>query len=148
MLRATWRFALHEMEMGSLPQSWLKIGPSDWACACSRTAEPGFLKFNVEENISTFMSRSFNDYCTRTPTCIRGRIKSWNQLPADLLASFPSELNTFRQKVKSVVTSKGIRVNKWSDVNWSDLCEVILFWSEVKWVTVKFLGIKVPCTVH
>jgi hypothetical protein len=28
-----------------------------------------------------------------------------------------------------------------------DLYEVILFWSEVKWVTVKFLGTKVPCTL-
>ena len=33
----------------------------------------------------------------------------------------------------------------WSVVNWRDLCEVILFWNEVKWVTVKFLGTKVPC---
>jgi hypothetical protein len=31
-------------------------------------------------------------------------------------------------------------------VNWRDLCKVIWFWSEVKWVTVKFLGTKVPCT--
>ena len=30
--------------------------------------------------------------------------------------------------------------------NWN-LCEVILFWSEVKLVTVKFLGTKVPCTL-
>jgi len=154
MLRATWRFASHEMEMGSLPQSWLKVGPSDWACASSRTAEPDFLKLNVEENISTFMSRSFNDYCTWTSTCIHGRIVSWNQLPAGLLASFPCTLNTFRKRVKIVVTSEGIQVNKWgdvkcSDVNWRDLCEVILFWSEVKWsgVTVKSLGIKVPNTL-
>ena len=32
-------------------------------------------------------------------------------------------------------------------MNWRDSCEVILFWSEVKWVTVEFLGIKVPCTL-
>ena len=37
-------------------------------------------------------------------------IKSWNQLPADLLASFPCKLNTFRKRVKNVVTSKGIQV--------------------------------------
>jgi hypothetical protein len=39
--------------------------------------------------------------------------------------------------------------SKWCGVNWRDLCEVILFLklSEVKWVTVKFLGIKVPCTL-
>ena len=37
-------------------------------------------------------------------------IKSWNQLPASLLASFPCKLNTFRKGVKNVVTSKGIEV--------------------------------------
>ena len=37
-------------------------------------------------------------------------IKSWNQLPAGLLASFPCKLNTFRKRIKNVVTSKGIPV--------------------------------------
>ena len=37
-------------------------------------------------------------------------IKSWNQLPAGLLASFSSTLNTFRKRVKNVVTSKGNQV--------------------------------------
>ena len=37
-------------------------------------------------------------------------ISSWNQLPAGLLASFPCKLNTFRKRVKNVVTSKGIQV--------------------------------------
>jgi hypothetical protein len=37
-------------------------------------------------------------------------IKSWNQLPASLLASFPCKLNVFRKRVKNVVTSKGIEV--------------------------------------
>jgi len=37
-------------------------------------------------------------------------IKSWNQLPASLLASFPCKLNTFRKRVKKVDTSKGIQV--------------------------------------
>ena len=37
-------------------------------------------------------------------------IKSRNQLPAGLLAPFPSKLNTFRKRVKNVVTSKGIQV--------------------------------------
>jgi hypothetical protein len=37
-------------------------------------------------------------------------IKSWNQLTASLLASFPCKLNTFRKRVKNVVTSKGIEV--------------------------------------
>ena len=47
-------------------------------------------------------------------------IRNWNQLPASRLASFPCKLNTFRKKVKNVVTSKGIQggvsVNKGSDV--------------------------------
>jgi hypothetical protein len=33
-------------------------------------------------------------------------IINWNQLPADLLASFPCKLNTFRKRLKIVVTSK------------------------------------------
>jgi len=37
-------------------------------------------------------------------------IKSWNQLPAGLLPSLPCKLNTFRKRVKNVVTSKGIQV--------------------------------------
>jgi len=37
-------------------------------------------------------------------------IKTQNQLPAGLLASFPCKLNTFRKRVKNVVTSKGIEV--------------------------------------
>ena len=71
-------------------------------------------------------------------------IKSSNQLPAVLLASFPCKLNTFRKSVKNVVTSKGIQAGieckkvklwevKWCGVNWRDLCEVILFWSEVSY---------------
>jgi hypothetical protein len=47
-------------------------------------------------------------------------IRSWNQLPAILLVSFPWRINTFRKRVKNVVTSKGIQmgvsVNKGSDV--------------------------------
>ena len=41
---------------------------------------------------------------------INRTIKSWNQLPASSLASFPCKLNTFRKTVKNVVTSKGIQV--------------------------------------
>ena len=37
-------------------------------------------------------------------------IKSWNQLPAGLLASFPCKLNAFRKRVKNVVTSKAVQV--------------------------------------
>jgi len=34
-------------------------------------------------------------------------IKSWNQLPAGLTASISCKLNTFRKRVKNVVTSRG-----------------------------------------
>jgi hypothetical protein len=37
-------------------------------------------------------------------------IKSWNQLPASLVAPFPCKINTFRKRVKNVVTSKRIHV--------------------------------------
>jgi len=77
-------------------------------------------------------------------------IKSWNQLPAGLLAYFPCKINTFRKTVKNVVTSKGIQVGNWgsiSEVMWSELTwflrsDFILKWSEMKWVTWKFLGQK------
>jgi hypothetical protein len=35
----------------------------------------------------------------------------------------------------------------WCVVNWRDTFEVILFWSEVKWVTLTFMGTKVQCTL-
>jgi len=41
---------------------------------------------------------------------VNKNIKSWNQLPAGLLESFLSKLNTFRKRVKNVVTRKGIQV--------------------------------------
>jgi hypothetical protein len=41
---------------------------------------------------------------------LQNTVKTWNQLPASLLASFPSKLNTFRKRVKNVVTGKGIQV--------------------------------------
>ena len=37
---------------------------------------------------------------------VKRTIKSWNQLPAHLLASFPCKLNTFTKRVKKIVTSK------------------------------------------
>jgi hypothetical protein len=41
---------------------------------------------------------------------INRTIKSWNQLPASFLASFPCKLNTFGKRVKNLVTNKGIQV--------------------------------------
>jgi len=37
-------------------------------------------------------------------------INGYNQLLASLLASFPCKINTFRKRVRNVVTSKGIQV--------------------------------------
>jgi len=45
-----------------------------------------------------------------TYSFVNRAIKSWNQLPAGLLASFPCKLNTLRKRVKNVVTDKGIEV--------------------------------------
>jgi hypothetical protein len=41
---------------------------------------------------------------------VKRTIKSWNQLPAGLLASLCCKLNMFRNRVKNVVTGKGIVV--------------------------------------
>jgi len=41
---------------------------------------------------------------------VKWTIKSWKQLSAGLLASFTCKRNTFRKRVKNVVTSKEIRV--------------------------------------
>ena len=37
-------------------------------------------------------------------------IRNWNQLPAGSLASFPCKLNTFRKRVKYIVTSSSSQV--------------------------------------
>jgi hypothetical protein len=36
---------------------------------------------------------------------VNGTIKSWNQLPAGLLASFPCKVNTFRKSYKQGISS-------------------------------------------
>ena len=41
---------------------------------------------------------------------VNSTIKSWNQLRAGLQASFPCKPNTFRERVKNVVTGKEIKV--------------------------------------
>jgi hypothetical protein len=38
---------------------------------------------------------------------VNGTIKTWNQLTAEVLAPFPCKLNTFRKRIRKVVTSKG-----------------------------------------
>jgi hypothetical protein len=62
-----------------------------------------------------YMSREDHNQKIRTRTQRTGidkyslvsrTIMNWNQLPADLVASFPCKLNTFRKRVKKVVTNK------------------------------------------
>jgi hypothetical protein len=62
-------------------------------------------------------------------------IKSWNQLPAGLLAPFPCNLSTFRKRAKKIVTSK---VN--SSADWVYITEVT--WSEVMCKQVKWCRVK------
>jgi len=59
---------------------------------------------NSSELKNTFSLTYFlNSFVNKT-------IKSTNKISASLLASFPCKLNTFRKRVKNVVTSKGIQV--------------------------------------
>jgi hypothetical protein len=61
-------------------------------------------RLRISHVILNATSRSaLNSFANRT-------IKSWNQLPAGLLASFPCKLNIFRKGVTNVATSKGIQV--------------------------------------
>jgi hypothetical protein len=50
----------------------------------------------------------------RTDVCkysfVNRTLKSWNQIPAGLIASFPHKLGKFRKRVKNVVKSKGVQV--------------------------------------
>ena len=68
---------------------------------------------------SCYLSREDHNRKTRTRkqrtgvgkySFVNRTFKSWNQLPAGLPASFPSKLNTFRKRIRNVVTSKGIQV--------------------------------------
>ena len=70
-------------------------------------------------------------------------LKSWNQLPASLLASFRRQLNTFRKRVMSKEFKWGMSINKWSyvkcsDVEWTDVIYVKCFCFEVQWNEVSY----------
>jgi len=56
-------------------------------------------------------------------------------------------------KIISLINIAMSKWVKWCEVrscgvSWRDKCEVILLWSEVKWVTLKFLGAKVTRTLE
>jgi hypothetical protein len=76
-----------------------------WKAIGDRTLKPCYLSRD-EHNQKTRTMKQRTDvgkyfFVNRT-------INSWNQLTAGLLASFSCKLNTFKKKVKKVVTSKGI----------------------------------------
>jgi hypothetical protein len=65
-----------------------------------------------------------------------------HELPGSLLGSFPCKLNTFRKRVKNVVTSKwGLSVKSevmwivvmWGELSWFMWSDFILKWSEVSY---------------
>jgi hypothetical protein len=80
-------------------------------------------------------------------------IKSWNQSPAALLASFPCKLNTRRKSVNNTATSKGIQVEfeckyvsgvecsdvECSDVECSDVERSDVECSDVEWTDVTYV---------
>ena len=162
---------LQGQEVFSSPKSSRPtLGPTKFLIQWLEWLFPGGKRAEAWSWLLSFVDVGKYSFVNRT-------IKSWNQLSAGLLASFSCKINTFRKRVKNVVTSKGIQeglsVNRWSDVKcsdveWTDVIYVKWFcfevkwsevkwsevkwsevkWSEVKWVTVKFLGIKVPCTLR
>jgi hypothetical protein len=92
--------------------SLLKKPPEYWPNC--RTSQP--------EALTAFLTAILQRTDVGKYSFVNRTIKSWNQLPARLLASFPCKLNTFTKRVKNVVTSKGFQVGvgckyvKWCEV--------------------------------
>jgi hypothetical protein len=61
------------------------------------------------KNLGVFFKDISNGTEVGKYSFVNRTVKSWNQLPSSLLASFPCKLNTFRKRVKNVVTSRGIQ---------------------------------------
>ena len=83
------------------------IGRRAWKATGNRLLKPCYLirddhnrKIRIRKQRTDVGKYSF----------VNRTIKSWNQLLASLLASFPCNLTTFRKRVKKVVTSKGIQM--------------------------------------
>jgi hypothetical protein len=82
-------------------------GGKTWKARGERLLKPCYLsredynrKIRARKQI-TYVGKYF--FVNRT-------IKSWNLLPAGILASFSCQINTFRKRVKNVVISQGIQV--------------------------------------
>ena len=78
-----------------------------WKAIGDRILKPCYL--SREDHNRKIRTRKHRTYVGKY-SFVKKVFKSWNQLPAGLLASFPCKLNTFRKRVKNVVTSKGIQV--------------------------------------
>ena len=82
-------------------------GRRAWKAICHRLLKLCYLS-RVEHNRKIRTRKKGTDIGKYS--FVNRTIKSWNQLPAGLLASFPCKLNTFRKRVKNVVTSEGLQV--------------------------------------
>jgi len=82
-------------------------GGRAWKAIGDRLLKPGYLsRGDHNRKIRTKKQRTdVGKY-----SFVNRTIRSRNQLPASLIASFPCKLNTFRKRVKNVVTSEGIQV--------------------------------------
>ena len=98
-----------------------------WICTLFKAYTGGWAWKAIGDRllIPCYLSRNDYNWKIRTTkhitdvgkyTFINRNIKSWNLLPAGILASLACKLNTFRKRVKNVVTSKEIQVEKWCEV--------------------------------
>ena len=103
---------IKEPEGTCMWRSW-NTGGRAWKTIGNRLLKPCYLsKGDHNPKIRTRKQRTdVGKY-----SLVNRTIKSWNQLTSSLLTSFPCKLNTFRKRVKNVVTSKwiqvGVSVNK------------------------------------
>ena len=67
-------------------------------------------------------------------------IKFWNQLPAEVLATYPCKEHSFRKRGRKVIISKRGLIGWWiiqKGVEWSGVK-----WGDMKWSDVKSSGVK------
>jgi hypothetical protein len=85
----------------------LEVGERAWKAIGDRLLKPCYMSRD-DHNRKIRTRKQRTDVAKYS--FVNRTIRSWNHLPAGLLASFPCKLNTFRKTVKNVVTSKGIQV--------------------------------------
>jgi hypothetical protein len=84
----------------------LHIGRWSWKAIWHSLVKPCYL--SREDYNRKVKNRKQRTYVDKYLLVIR-TIKSWDQLPANLLVSFTCQLNTFRKRDKNVVKSKGLQ---------------------------------------